>query len=212
MKIITLLLLISLFRSEIIDAQTGKTVKIGNQEWMSINLDEDKFRNGDPIPYIESNEEWKKAGENKQPAWCYYDNDLANGAKYGKLYNWYAVTDPRGLCPAGWHVPSDAEWTQLTEHLGGEKKAGKKMKAKEGWFKKGNGNNSSGFTGLPSGFRHFLLGTFVGVSGNGGWWSSSEFQLHTDNAWKRHLRNENGDVDRSVFSKNFGMSVRCLKD
>jgi hypothetical protein len=77
------------------------------------------FRNGDLIPHIESNEEWKRADENKKPAWCYYDNDPANGPKYGKLYNWYAVSDPRGLCPVGWHVPSEDEWTELTDALGG---------------------------------------------------------------------------------------------
>ena len=80
-----------------------------------------------------TNEEWNQANENKQPAWCYYENDPKNGAKYGKLYNWYAVNDPRGLAPAGWHVPSDAEWTILSDFLGGESTAGKKMKSLSGW-------------------------------------------------------------------------------
>jgi hypothetical protein len=93
-------------------------VTIGSQVWMTKNLDVATFRNGDPIPQAKTYEEWEKAGENKQPAWCYYDNDPANGAKYGKLYNWYTVADPRNVCPVGWHVPTDAEWTVLTDYLG----------------------------------------------------------------------------------------------
>jgi uncharacterized protein (TIGR02145 family) len=113
--------------------QTGnyKSVKIGTQTWMVENLNVSTFRNGDPIPEAKTNEEWEKAGKNKQPAWCYYDNDPKNGAKYGKLYNWYAVSDPRGLPPAGWHVPSNNEWTILSDFLGND--AGKKMKSTSGW-------------------------------------------------------------------------------
>ena len=92
--------------------------RFGNQEWMTRNLDVDRFRNGDLIPHAESNEEWKKAGKNGQPAWCYNDNDPENGKKYGKLYNEYAVNDSRGLATEGWHVPSDDEWTSLVEFLG----------------------------------------------------------------------------------------------
>lgn len=90
------------------DGNAYKTVTIGNQVWMAENLNVDKFRNGDLILQAKTEEEWKKAGENKHPAWCYFDNDTANDAKYGKLYNWYAVNDPRGLAPAGWHIPTDA--------------------------------------------------------------------------------------------------------
>jgi uncharacterized protein (TIGR02145 family) len=102
--------------------------RFGNQEWMTKNLDVDRFRNGDLIPHAESNEEWKKAGDDEQPAWCYYDNDPENGKKYGKLYNWYAVNDPRGLVPEGWHITSQKEWTSLVEFLGGFEIAGLKMK------------------------------------------------------------------------------------
>ena len=111
----------------------AQTITIGTQVWMTKNLDVATFRNGDPIPQAKTNEEWEKAGENQQPAWCYYDNDPANGAKYGKLYNWYAVNDSRGLAPVGYHIPSDAEWTKLTDFLGGESVAGTKMKSKSGW-------------------------------------------------------------------------------
>lgn len=105
-----------------------KTVTIGTQVWMKENLNVSTFRNGDPIPEAKTDEEWKAAGDAKQPAWCYYDNDPNNGAKYGKLYNWYAVNDSRGLAPEGWHVPTDQEWTDLIGFLGDD--AGKKMKSK----------------------------------------------------------------------------------
>ncbi len=111
-------------------------VKIGKQVWMIKNLDVDTFRNGDAIPEAKTDEEWVRAGEESKPAWCYYENDPKNGKKYGKLYNWYAVVDPRGLAPKGWHIPSDAEWSSLINYLGGNEIAGKKMKSKHGW--KGN--------------------------------------------------------------------------
>lgn len=109
----------------------AQTVTIGTQVWMIKNLDVSTFKNGEPIPQAKTDEEWLKAKENKQPAWCYFENDLANGAKYGKLYNWYAVSDPRGLAPVGYHVPSHAEWTRLKDYLGSDE--GSKMKSKSGW-------------------------------------------------------------------------------
>lgn len=92
-----------------IEENVYKTVKIGDQIWMAENLNVEKFRNYETIPEAKTKSEWEEAGENKQPAWCYYDNDPVNGAKYGKLYNWYAVIDPRGLAPSGWHIPNEAE-------------------------------------------------------------------------------------------------------
>lgn len=113
--------------------QTGsfKSVKIGTQIWMTENLNVSTFRNGEPIPEAKTDEEWKAAGTQGKPAWCYYDNDSKNGAKYGKLYNWYAVNDPRGLAPEGWHVPNDEEWETLENYLGDD--ASKKMKSTSGW-------------------------------------------------------------------------------
>lgn len=111
----------------------GHTVTIGSQVWMSKNLDVNTFSNGDPIPEAKNFAEWKSAGDNKQPAWCYYGINVTNGAKYGKLYNWYAVADNRQICPIGWHVPSEAEWMVLIKYLGGEVFAGKKMKSTNGW-------------------------------------------------------------------------------
>jgi uncharacterized protein (TIGR02145 family) len=109
----------------------SQTVKIGSQIWCTKNLSITTFRNGESIPQAKTDEEWKSAGEKRQPAWCYYDNDPANGDDYGILYNWYAVNDSRGLAPEGYHIPSDSEWTTLTNFLGGESFAGKKIKSTE---------------------------------------------------------------------------------
>ncbi len=169
------------------------------------------FRNGDPIPYIENAEEWVKAGENKQPAWCYYLNDPANGAIYGKLYNWYAVADPRGLCPVGWHVPSDSEWKVLSKYLGGTKISGKKLKSVNGWREDGNGDNSSGFNGLPGASR-FGDGPFSFKNGTAQWWSSSEYDM-TGAARSRMLFHKNDDFsDLGYNHKKSGLSIRCIKD
>jgi len=184
-----------------------KTIQIGTQVWMVENLNVDRFRNGDLIPEARTNEAWQKAGNNKQPAWCYYNNDSKNGVTYGKLYNWYAVNDPRGLAPKGYHVPSDAEWTVLTNYLGGENVAGKKMKSTSGWIDQGNGTNSSGFSGLPGGSRG-SDGTFGYVGKYGDCWSATEFD--TNSAWAR-APNYNY-VYRYYNYKEEGLSVRCLRD
>ena len=113
----------------------GQDITIGTQVWTSKNLDVSTFRNGEPIPEAKSKEEWSKAGDNKTAVFCYYEYDSKNGKVYGKLYNWYAVNDSRGLAPKGYHIPSDAEWTILTDKLGGEDLAGEKLKSKQGWMK-----------------------------------------------------------------------------
>jgi uncharacterized protein (TIGR02145 family) len=185
------------------------SVKIGNQIWMTENLNVDRFQNGDIIPEAKTAEEWEAAGNAKRPAWCYYDNDPANGKKYGKLYNWYAVNDTRGLAPAGWHVPSDSEWTALSTFLGGEDVAGKKMKSTVGWSTNGNGTNSSNFLGLPGGFR-YRSGDFGDVGGNGDWWSASENS--GTYAWSRDLDNDDSNLSRDANGKSNGFSVRCVRD
>ena len=123
------------------NAAAQSTVKIGNQEWMTNNLNVSTFRNGDAIPEAQTSEAWEKAREERKPAWCYYDNDPANGAKYGKLYNWFAVNDSRGLAPAGYHIPTDAEWTTLENYLGND--AGNKMKSTSGWKSYTNGGSKT---------------------------------------------------------------------
>lgn len=161
------------------DGDTLNQVTVGKQVWMTENLEVDKFRNGDTIPEAKTAEEWKTACENKQPAWCYYDNDSDNGVKYGKLYNWYAVNDPKGLAPSGWHVPADAEWMILKETQGRD--AGIKLKSTSGWEDESNGNNKSGFSGLPGGLRT-NGGDFYESGKHTGWWSSTELPT-TNNAW-----------------------------
>ena len=185
------------------------TTYIGTQVWMAKNLDISTFRNGDLIPQAKTAEEWKKAVENQQPAWCYYDNDPANGQKYGKLYNWYAVNDARGLAPQGYHIPTDAEWTTLTTYLGGKEVAGTKMKSTSGWNENGNGTNSSGFNGLPGGYRNDD-GTFPAIGYFGEWWSSTENS--TNFAWYHNLDYPNGDVTSDYDDKGDGFYVRCLRD
>ena len=189
--------------------QTAEVVKIGNQEWMAKNLDVSTFRNGDLIPEAKKGKEWETAGNDGKPAWCYFDNDPENGEKYGKLYNWYAVNDPRGIAPTGWHVPSDAEWTQLTDDLGGEDIAGTLMKSREGWKKKGNGTNESGFNAVPAGGR-YDDGTFSSLKEYTYWWSATE----TDSslAWYRYTGFEDDLAPRYYYDKRTGFSVRCLKD
>jgi uncharacterized protein (TIGR02145 family) len=143
-------------------------------------------------------------------AYAIYDNDAANNTAYGKLYNWYAVNDSRGLCPAGWHVPSDAEWTTLETSLGGSAVAGGKMKTTTGWNAPNTGaNNSSGFTGLPGDYRSFN-GTYEAVCYCGAWWSSSGFD--SNHAWFRILNYDNSALDRTFNRRQNGFSVRCVKD
>lgn len=187
----------------------SQQIKIGSQTWSTKNLDVSSFRNGEAIPEAKTDAEWKAAGEQGKPAWCYYENDPANGTKYGKLYNWFAVKDPRGLAPKGWHIPSDEEWTALTDNLGGEGGAGTQMKSSSGWKDNGNGSNSSGFAGLPGGFRDYF-GTFNSIGVFGGLWSSSENV--TGYAWYRYLYSFHVYVLRKYDYKQVGFSVRCLGD
>ena len=185
------------------------SVKIGNQIWMTENLNVDRFQNGDIIKEAKTAEEWIAAGNAKSPAWCYYDNDPKNGKKYGKLYNWYAVNDTRGLATDGWHAPTDKEWTVLSTFLGGEDVAGKKMKSTSGWNVNGNGTNSSGFLGLPGGCRCYG-GNFRNVGENGQWWSASEY--NETNAWTRTLHYNTSSLSGAIYDKWYAFSVRCIKD
>ncbi len=186
--------------------ESGGVVTIGSQVWSSKNLDVSTYSNGDVIPQVQDQEAWQNLTTG---AWCYYDNDASNGTKYGKLYNFYAVNDPRGLAPKGFHIPNDAEWSILTDNLGGDYEAGTKMKGSTGWYKKGNGTNSSGFSGLPGGYRA-NDGTFNDVRKYGYWWSSSE--SNTSNAWYRNLYYYDGNVYWYYYDKSGGISVRCLRD
>jgi uncharacterized protein (TIGR02145 family) len=186
-----------------------KSVRVETQEWMNVNLDVSVFRNGDPIPEARSDEEWRNAGREGRPAWCYYENKTENGSRYGRLYNWYAVNDKRGLAPSGWHVSSDAEWRNTTDFLGGEDAAGTKMKSSNGWTDDGNGTNESGFTGLPGGCRD-LNGRFGYIHKIGYWWSSTEYDNKL--AWYRCIDKSPYYVYRTNYYKQNGLSVRCIRD
>ena len=190
-----------------IDGNVYNVVSIGNQCWMKENLKVTHYKNGDVIPQVQDKQAWAKLTTG---AWCYYNNDASNGTKYSKLYNWYAVHDPRGLAPNGYHIPTDEEWKKLTDYLGEESEAGTKMKSTSGWNNNGNGTNSSGFSGLPGGYRGDD-GTFNYIGNYGYWWSSTDY--NTYNAWFRSLNYFNGNVYRYVyFGKENGFSVRCLRN
>jgi uncharacterized protein (TIGR02145 family) len=196
-----------------IDGNSYKTVYIGTQQWMAENLKTAKYNDGAGIPNVTGNTQWQN---NTTGAWSYHNNDAANNAKYGKLYNWYAVSKTtngnKNVCPKGWHAPTDAEWTVLTDYLGGLNVAGGKMK-EVGTTKWNSPNidatNTSLFTGLPGGYRDFN-GDFSYIGGYGYWWSSTE--NNTDNAWNQRLLNYNGTAGRGASDKKFGISVRCLRD
>ncbi len=176
---------------------------------MANNWDATTFRNGDFIPQALSDSDWVKAGRDHKPVWCIYKNDLANGNKFGKLYNWYAVSDPRGLAPVGWHMPSDSEFTVLVNYLGGDKIAGKTMRNASDWAKRDMGNNSSGFSALP-GFGRNEDGSFLFLGMFGYFWSSSKDS--DGNAWVRFVKLYYPDLGRFSSSPIRGFSVRCVKD
>jgi uncharacterized protein (TIGR02145 family) len=235
-------------------------------------LDVSTFCNGEIIPQAKTDEEWNRAGNDKQPAWCYYNNDLKNGAKYGKLYNWYAVSDPRGLAPTGWHIPTDEEFNELISFLGGNDQAAQKLKSNNGWanyiYKTGgdniycknckdwndeykrkegchvckdnriigktpevkhikqNGNNKSGFSALPGGYRltyrtslpnnvefskiDCYFWTYIPKNDNRSDWAKSikidyGFYFSWDNG------KSNDGVGLTLEDKRNGFSVRCIK-
>ena len=188
------------------DGKPYKTVKIGNQTWMAENLNVSTYRNGDTIPQVQDPKTWSSLTTG---AWCYYGGKAETGARYGKLYNWYAINDPRGLAPEGWHIPTDAEWATLTNFLGGKIESSAKIKSSKGWSQNGNGTNESGFNALPGGTRS-INEAFSFAGDYGYWWTSSSFD--GSNAWNRFLAYNNNYIGRSTGWKQFGNSVRCIKD
>ena len=172
------------------------------------NLNVDHYRNGDLIPQVPDLTAWVGLTTG---AWCYYENNSVNGPIYGKLYNWYAVNDPRGLAPVGWHVPSYDELKTLQECLGGLIVSGGKMKATTLWNSPNTGaTNESGFTGLPGGNRSGYVGTFNAVNEWGYFLSSTEYV--TGEVWLGLLRNFDAFFHISTFNKTTGLSVRCVRN
>lgn len=189
-----------------IDGNEYNTVVIGTQEWMAENLRTTKYCNGDPIPNVTVETQWVDLTIG---AWSHYDNDHQNENLYGKLYNWFAVDDEKNICPCGWHVPSNTEWTVLTDYLGGESVAGGKMKSTNGWKENGNGTNESVFSGLPGGARDYD-GTFEYGGSYGGWWSSTG--PWADDALYLVLGYDDDGVYMADYDNRGGFSVRCIRD
>jgi len=219
-----------LFKKKIkdIDGNVYTEIKIGKQVWMVENLRTTKFNDGSSITNITSEDQWN---DSSRPGYCWYDNDIDNKNTYGALYNWYAV-ESGILCPKGWHVPSDAEWTQLEEYLianaynyDGTTEGNKiaiSLASANGWSSSTNtgtiGNsktaydafrNKSGFSALPGGYRT-TNGKFYDVGTNGHWWSSTQYDTST--AWLRGLTYTTSYVHWSTYGKAYGFSVRCLRD
>jgi len=200
-----------------VDGNVYKTVKIGDQWWMAENLKVTQYNDRTPINHVTGNSAWTSTSGG---AYCSYDNNDANIATYGLLYNWYAV-DTKKLAPAGWHVPSDAEWKQLEMYLGMTQSQanatgwrgtdqGYQMKSTSGWNSNGNGSNSSGFSALPGGFRYYYNGAFYHVGSSGFWWSATVYS--SVSAWYRELRYSDSGVYRNGDGKQDGFSVRCVRD
>lgn len=186
-----------------------QTIIIGSQEWMAENLRTTTYANGDPIPNETDGIQWQSLTTG---AWVHYNNESQYENPYGNLYNWYTVVDPRNVCPTGWHVPSDDEWTVLTDYLGGTAVAGGKMKSTgtQYWQSPNTAaTNESGFSGLAGG-QLIDLGNFNRLGEYGYWWSSNESS--TTNAWCRAMSHTNGNAVRGGVPKMWGYSVRCIRD
>jgi len=197
------------------DGYSYSTVVLGNgQEWMAENLRTVRYANGDLIPNSVPDGVWASQGQ----GWAHYQNNSQFDQLYGKLYKWQVVGDSRSICPAGWHVPSQEEWTLLAEYMGEEISAGGKLKSTDLWENnwtggEGNGTNESGFSGLPGGRRGYD-GGFSGMSSIGVWWSSSQsFSGYTDlGAYAFTLVGNADSYNLTVHQKKEGYSVRCVKD
>ena len=205
------------------DGNVYNTVIIGTQVWMKENLKVTHYRTGDPIPNETDATAWFNLVTGAR---SYYNNDSATNAPiYGALYNWYAAT-LWSFCPTAWHVPTDSEWTTLSDYLtnngygyqGSGDDIAKSMAATSGWADctipgtAGNdqaSNNSSGSSGLPGGVRH-NVGTFEGITGTTYWWTTTEFDVY--NVWRRYIDYNTPFVNRDKGNKQNGFSVRCLRD
>lgn len=192
-------------------ATATTNVTIGNQVWSNSNLNVTTYRNGDIIPQVTDPTAWTNLTTG---AWCYYNNDSANGTIYGKLYNWYAVNDPRGLAPAGWHIPSDSEWNTLFTSLGSGNDwfFGGRMKTTGTtlWNSPNTGaTNDTGFSALPGG-RRYNNGASENMNNLGYWWTSTSYlDIYS---WFYQLTNTSNALSRTNNLKTCGLSVRCIRD
>jgi uncharacterized protein (TIGR02145 family) len=191
-----------------IDGNVYPVIKIANKHWISKNLDVTHYKNGDSIPQVQDAATWASLTTG---AWCYYENQTANGTTYGKLYNWYAMNDPRGIAPEGWHVPTDTDWQSLTDSLGGFAVAGGKLKATTLWdLPNWGATNSSGFSALPGGYRYYN-GSFGFKGANGHWWSSTPTQMSADLGTYVWLSNDTPQIFLPHwFEKQYGYAIRLI--
>lgn len=198
----------SIFKVKDFDGNLYDTIHIGKQIWLKQNLKTTHYKNGKVIPIVADYSAWAALARG---AYCDYDNTSANSITYGRLYNWYAV-NTGSLCPTGWHVPTDAEWTTLTTYLGGESIAGGKLKEAglSHWISPNiSATNETGFTALPCGTRDNEA-AFDYFRRYSEFWSSTEY--NTWNAWSRGMTNDNSSVNKFFYEKTYGFSVRCLRD
>ena len=191
------------------DGNNYPIVTIGVQTWMAKNLKTTKYNDSTAIPNVIDDNVWWYL---ETPAFCWYNNEVSYKSTYGALYNWYTVNTGK-LCPTGWHVPSDAEWTTLVDYLGGESIAGGKLKETDTihWSSPNTGaTNETGFTALPGSYR-WPNGPFDdGIGKNGRWWSATESDVFE--AWYRNMHHDNSNVDRHSHGMTLGVSVRCVRD
>jgi uncharacterized protein (TIGR02145 family) len=198
-----------------IDGNVYETVKIGRQVWMKQNLRVTHYRNGVAIPNVIDSTAWNGLTTG---AYCNYNNDADNVAAYGRLYNWYAVSDSQNIAPTGWHVASDSEWQALSDYLGGGSVAGGKMKevGTTHWLTPNTGaTNSSGFSALPGGYRYSRNGLYLGMGLYAHFWSSTRDRYGSWSggwSWYRYLYYFNSNLSRSENYKGYGFSVRCVMD
>jgi len=180
-------------------------VRIGDNYWMTSNLSVTVFSNGDSIPFAKDKSEWRKLNSEGKPAWCYYNDDAGNNSDYGKLYNWYAVNDSRGLAPTGYRIANDIDWNNLIDTHGGSAVAGKSIKSTSGWNDNGNGDNTTQFSAKPGGKRDYNA-EYLGFGNVAVFWIKSE------NPYSVYLSAYTNSVDKWNTMPNYGFSVRCVKN
>lgn len=201
-----------------IDGNKYKTIKIGKQIWMAENLRVSRYNSGRYIDNITDNKQWE---DDRNGGWCYYEHDATKNTPYGKLYNWYAVSNTNQLCPAGWHIPSDLDWDILIANLnppGSTLKDNSAVPLVGGimkstgtayWYSpNAEATNNSGFSALPGGYRT-IKGQFYSMGSLANWWSISEYNVLK--AWSRYIGVNGGSLHRFNYEKEIGLSVRCLR-
>ncbi len=190
------------------DGNVYHTVTIGKQVWMVENLKTAHFRNGDTILNVSDELKWSQL---KTAAFCNYNNDKKNITDYGRLYNWFAVNDKRSICPTGWHVPTNSEWSDLFKFLDGKDIAAGKLKSTDKWHKPNAGaTNSKGFTALPGGSRDYPEAKFDNLGSSGHWWSATENEEGF--SWMIYMSCMGEDAMKLSEAQQSGFSVRCIKD